>query len=214
MVKTQTFLFQVVDSVHGILFDPSQPDTLDRALSLLIEDKKLSNFAKSVASHGKLLSINMLASECIVSYAQLLENVLHFPSDTLIPYSSSPNQQKTWLWDLLDREIKQTSTSMQVSSSSKDKDYIPRSSIVHQLEEEYSRRNLGKGFQVENMTYDFPNESDWNIVNEMQVFEDYDCRETQEVLFHSCNFHAFPQSLAEKIMLKPDCEISVFLLGF
>lgn len=189
--QNSTFLFQVIDSVHGILFHPSIPDTLDRAFSLLIEDEKLSNLAHSVASHGKLLAMNMLALECIAGYAQLLDNVLQFPSDTLVPHSSSQNQQNIWLWDMLDREFKQTNTYVNVSDTNKDS--ILRSSIVHVLEEEFSRRILEKSSQLENGTYadQFPNGSDWNNVNEMQAFEDYEGREIHEVLLHACSFHVF-----------------------
>ncbi|RVW76209.1 hypothetical protein CK203_048965 [Vitis vinifera] len=79
----------VVDGVHVVIFPKNNPDALMRAFSLLISNGKLSKFAKAVALSGRLLAKNMLASECVNSYAKLLENVLSFPSDVLLPETLS-----------------------------------------------------------------------------------------------------------------------------
>ncbi|THU47717.1 hypothetical protein C4D60_Mb09t18580 [Musa balbisiana] len=173
----------VVNNVHGILFHPSTSDTLVRALSLLMGDKELSNIAHSVASRGKSLSMNMLASECISGYAELFESILHFPSDTLLPNSISQIQQKTWLWDLLDKEIKQTYTFTENENFLRNEYSRQRSSIVYLLEEQFSKRLMENDSQLVNETYaeDFPTLSDWDDISEMEASEDYVSREMQEL---------------------------------
>ncbi|URE34295.1 Glycosyl transferases group 1 [Musa troglodytarum] len=172
----------VANNVHGILFHPSTLDTLVRALSLLIGDKELSNIAHSVASHGKSLSMNMLASECISGYAELFESILHFPSDTLLPNSISQIQQKTWLWDLLDKEIKQTYAFTENENLLRNEYSRQRSSIVYLLEEQFSKRLMENDSQLVNKTYaeDFPTLSDWDDISDMEASEDYVSREMQE----------------------------------
>ncbi|XP_042469311.1 uncharacterized protein LOC122052005 isoform X2 [Zingiber officinale] len=171
----------VVDSVHGFLFHPSRLDTLERAFSLLITDNTLSNIAHSVASHGRSLSMDMLASECISGYAELLESILHFPSDTLLPYSTSHIQQKTWWWNI-EREIKQNNTMVNNSSLRYERSR-QISSIVYVLEEHFLMRLVDKGSQLENKTYkeDLPNQSDWIDVYEMEAIEDLESLEIQEL---------------------------------
>ncbi|XP_042474446.1 uncharacterized protein LOC122056526 isoform X2 [Zingiber officinale] len=171
----------VVDSVHGFLFHPSRLDTLERAFSLLITDNTLSNIAHSVASHGRSLSMDMLASECISGYAELLESILHFPSDTLLPYSTSHIQQKTWWWNI-ERETKQNNTMVNNSSLRYERSR-QISSIVYVLEEHFLMRLVDKGSQLENKTYkeDLPNQSDWIDVYEMEAIEDLESLEIQEL---------------------------------
>lgn len=125
--------------------------------------------------------MNMLASECIASYAELLESVLHFPSDTLLPYSISHIQQKTWWWDI-ERETKQNNT-MVNNSSLRYEHSRQISNIVYVLEEDFLMRLVDKGSQLENKTYteDLPNQSDWVDVHEMEAIEDLDSLEIQEV---------------------------------
>ncbi|WOK98770.1 hypothetical protein Cni_G07482 [Canna indica] len=172
----------VIDKVHGILFNPRIPATLARAFFLLIEDKNLSKLASSLASQGKLLSLNMFALECITGYAELLENVLEFPSDTLLPNSISQIQRKDWLWDLLDNN-KQTNIFKEIENSSSTNHHRQSSSIVYLLEEQYSKRFMGNVSEIENGTYteEYPTLSDWNSINEMDVSEAFEGREMQEI---------------------------------
>lgn len=154
---------------------------MERAFSLLITDDTLSNIAHSVASHGRSLSKDMLASECIAGYAELLESVLHFPSDVLLPYSTSHIQQKTWWWDI-ERETKQNNTMLNNSSFRYERSRQV-SNIVYVLEENFLMQLVDKSSQLENKTYaeDLPNQSDWIDVYEMEAIEDLESLEIQEV---------------------------------
>ena len=94
-----------MDGVHGIIFPKHKPDALMKSFALLISEGKLSKFAHSVGSSGRILARNMLASECIAGYAKLLENVLTFPSDSLLPAHISQLEQGAWEWSLFRKDI-------------------------------------------------------------------------------------------------------------
>lgn len=173
----------VENQVHGMIFHPHDLGTLAKAFSLLIKDKKLSKLAYSVASSGKLLSKNMLASECIREYAKLLENLLQFPSESMLPLPISHIKQNTWAWDSFQKENKQTSVSGQ-QESFQNNSTPRRSSIVVFLEDQAT----GK-FQVQNTSLivnessaeDFPTQLDWDILAEMEILEDSDRQEREEI---------------------------------
>ena len=172
-----------MDQVHGITFQPHDLGTLVKAFSLLIEDRKLSNLAHSVASFGKLLSKSMLASDCIADYAKLLENLLQFPSDVILPLSISHIKQDTWAWDLLEKEIVQTSTSAQHNQYHRT---MRRHSIVDFLEEQATGKlQVQTTTEVanESSAEDFPTKLDWDILAEMEILEESDRREREEVSF-------------------------------
>lgn len=171
-----------------MIFHPHDLGTLAKAFSLLIEDMKLSKLASSVAASGKLLSKDMLALECVREYAKLLENLLQFPSESMLPLPISHIKQNTWAWDLLQRENKQTTIAGQKERSQNDST-LRRSSIVVLLEDQAS----GK-FQVQNTgqvinessAEGFPTQLDWDILSEMETLEDYDRLEREEVSWFSC----------------------------
>ncbi|XP_050210140.1 uncharacterized protein LOC126660612 isoform X2 [Mercurialis annua] len=172
----------VVDGVHGLLFKKYNPDGLMRAFSRLISDGKLSRFGKSVASSGRLLAKNMLALECITGYAMLLENVLSFPSEALLPGQSSQLQQKVWEWNLLWNEIVPETADvlgMEGRNSS-----FRRSSIVFSLEEELTNQmdltNIS-GNGTETLVPDVPTESDWDVLREIDSLEEYERVESEEL---------------------------------
>ncbi|KAL0358555.1 UNVERIFIED_CONTAM: hypothetical protein Sangu_0704900 [Sesamum angustifolium] len=97
----------VVDGVHGIIFPKNDAEALTNTFSLLISEGKLSRFAHSVASSGRLHAANMFAAECIIGYAKLLEYVFDFPSDVLLPSRPSELKNLTWEWSLFRRELDQ-----------------------------------------------------------------------------------------------------------
>lgn len=198
MTKFQTS--QVVDGVHGMIFPRDEPDGLLRALSLLTSKGKLSNFAHTIGSSGRLLAKNMLASECIADYANLLENVLAFPSDALLPSQISEPKQ-AWEWNLFRGEIEQKSGDI-MNLDPKDT-YLSKSSIVYDLEEDMANPILLKNVsqsESDILVEDIPTELDWDILTEIESSEEVARLEMEEVLsfFTSITFSWFniptPQS--------------------
>ncbi|XP_057981048.1 uncharacterized protein LOC131166467 isoform X2 [Malania oleifera] len=171
----------IVDGAHGIIFPKHNPEALMRAFSLLISNGKLSKFAHIVASSGRLLAKNMLASECITGYAKLLENVLNFPSDTLLPVPSSRLQQGAWDWDLFKKEVGRRSIDM---PNINHKNTVRKSSIVYALEESLTNltdlRNIS-GNETETLVQDILTDTDWYVLGEIESSEDYERREMEEI---------------------------------
>ncbi|KAM1157393.1 hypothetical protein FF1_028003 [Malus domestica] len=171
----------VVDGVHMIFFPKHNPDALMSAFSLMISNGKLSKFARMVASSGRLLAMNLLASECITGYARLLENVLNFPSDALLPGPISQLEQGTWEWNLLGNEIDyRTGNILNIDEQSSWKN----SSVVNALEEDL----LGFGYSPnisENVTWDsaldIPTQLDWDLLKEIVSSEEYETLEMEEL---------------------------------
>lgn len=173
---------QVIDGAHGIFFSKYNPEALTRAFTRLILDGKLSKFAQTVASSGKLLAKNVFASECIMGYARLLENVLSFPSDALLPRPVSQLQQKVWDWNLFRKEIEhETDDSLDM-----DERDSRESSVVYALEEELT--NLVNSSNIsengtEILVPDVPTELDWDVLSEIESFEEYERLEMEEVRY-------------------------------
>uniref|UniRef100_A0A803KUK3 Glycosyl transferase family 1 domain-containing protein n=1 Tax=Chenopodium quinoa TaxID=63459 RepID=A0A803KUK3_CHEQI len=139
----------VVDGVHGMIFSKHKPDDLLRIFSHLISSEgKLSEFAGAVASSGKLLARNLLAFESIIGYAKLMEDVLHFPSDSLLPSPISQIRQDSWEWNSFSEVMEQTVGNM--ISNDEEGNIVEGSSIVQKLEEDFNSFANLKNISVEN----------------------------------------------------------------
>ncbi|KAL6129301.1 hypothetical protein ACLB2K_072653 [Fragaria x ananassa] len=172
----------VVDGVHMILFQRHDPDALLKAFSLMISNEKLSKFARTVASSGRLIAMNLLASESITGYARLLESVLKFPSDALLPGPLSQLQQGTWEWNLFGSEIDSGTGDM--LNINEDQASLENSSVVHTLEEEfsgfsYSTKISENGTEI--FAHDIPTQLDWDILREIELSEEYERVEMEEL---------------------------------
>ena len=164
-----------------MIFPRDEPGGLMRAFSPLTSKGKLSNFAHTIGSSGRLLAKNMLASECIAGYANLLENVLAFPSDALLPSQISEPKQ-AWEWNLFRREIEQKSGGM-MNLDPKDT-YLSKSSIVYDLEEDMADPILHKNVsqsESDILVEDIPTELDWDILTEIESSEEVERLEMEEV---------------------------------
>ncbi|KAF9674942.1 hypothetical protein SADUNF_Sadunf10G0180100 [Salix dunnii] len=165
----------VGNGAHGIVFSKYNLEALTRAFSLLISNGKLSKYAETVAFSGRLLAKNMLASECITGYARLLENMLSFPSDTLLPGPVSKLEQREWEWNLFSKELEQETDDL----SGMDQSLFPsrETSVVYSLEKEWS--NLFNSTIIsengtEILVPDIPTESDWDVLKEIESIEEYE----------------------------------------
>ncbi|XP_038891990.1 uncharacterized protein LOC120081305 [Benincasa hispida] len=171
----------VVEGFHGLLFPIFSLDALIRALTDLssTSDGRLTRIASNIASSGRLLAKNILASECITGYANLLEEVLNFPSDVIWPGSITQLAEAVWEWDLFWNELMQVSPNDQRDESVKKK-----SSIVIKLEEEFS--DLVSPLNISSpgkriLVHDIPTQQDWDIIGEIERTEEYDRVEMEEL---------------------------------
>lgn len=153
-----------------------------RAFSLLISEGKLSKFAHTVASSGRLLAKNMMASDCIAGYAELLESVLTFPSDVELPGQISQLKRGEWEWNLFRKEMELSANDMGIMDQKSS--YLGNSSIVYVLEEEFTKltglRN-GSQSELENLVQDIPSDLDWDILTEIENSEEVERLEQEEV---------------------------------
>ncbi|PKU86561.1 uncharacterized protein LOC110099352 [Dendrobium catenatum] len=162
----------VNDKIHGLVFCPQDIDSLASAFLLLIEDKRLSTMAYSVANEGRLLAENMFASDCIIDFAILLERMLHFPSDSFLPESVSQIKQRTWAWDLLGNENDQNNRFQHQGSwnfSAIQDERVPdKSQICPQVINESA-------------SLVYPTQLDWNDLSQMEIAEDFERQEMEEI---------------------------------
>uniref|UniRef100_A0A0A0KWP4 Glycosyl transferase family 1 domain-containing protein n=1 Tax=Cucumis sativus TaxID=3659 RepID=A0A0A0KWP4_CUCSA len=172
---------QVIDGFHGLLFPKFSSDALISALTDLTStsDGRLTMIANSIASSGRLLAKNILASECVTGYANLLKEVLNFPSDVVLPSSITRLPKAVWEWDLFWNELIQVPPNEQRSEKIKRK-----SSVVIKLEEEFS--DLVSPLNIsspgkEISAHDIPTQQDWDIIEEIELIEEYDRVEMEEL---------------------------------
>lgn len=162
-----------------IFFQKDNPEGLSRAFSLFISNGKLSKFARTIASAGRLRAKNMLALDCVTRYARILENVLNFPSVALLPGPISQLQQVSWEWNLFRKEIDLGTGDILnmdewgTSTSSRN------SSVVDLLEEEFTKNIT----QNENWSADQDtiSELDWDVLQDIESSEEYERLETEQV---------------------------------
>lgn len=173
----------VVDGVNGMTFSKHNPDDLLRIFSLLISSEgKLSKFAGAVGSAGKLLARNLLAFESITGHAKLLENVLNFPSDALLPAPISKIREDTWEWNSFSEVMEQTSDDM--INIDEEGNMIGGSSIIQTLEEDFiSFVNL-KNISLDNSDItesDLVSTEDLTGVEQIASFEEFERREMDQI---------------------------------
>lgn len=145
---------------------------------------RLSKLAERVASRGRLLAKNILASDCVASYSKLLQNVLDFPSGVFLPAPVSPIQQVNWEWD-----------SFRIDIEHRTGDIMGNSSIVYAIEDEYVKRyDFSK--LSENDTgsaqQDVLTTVDWAVLEEIETFDNYERLENDEVPLHLLIIFSFP----------------------
>lgn len=193
----------MIDGVHGVIFPKLNPDALMRSFSLLLSDGRLSELALAVASSGKLLAKDMLASECVTTYAKLLESLLHFPSDVILPSSVSQLQQLTWEWNFIAKKM----TNQEMTDMPHiDHEDIPlqKFSVVYDLEEELSEHpRITLENDTEILLQDFPSKDEWEILQEIERLEESENVEMEEVCpiailvcLSPSSFPFFPPSLS------------------
>ncbi|KAI3778351.1 hypothetical protein L2E82_07590 [Cichorium intybus] len=164
----------VIDGENGIIFSKDKPDELMKAFLLLISKGKLSNFATTIASSGRLLAKNMQASECVSGYIKLLNNVLTLPSESMLPDSISQLPGE-WEWDLFSGESDNTAYFIKNDTTS--------TSVVYDIEEHMTliMDSRSSENEPEIMAEDIPTELDWVVLSEIDTSEEVERVELEEI---------------------------------
>lgn len=173
---------QVVDGAHGITFPRNHPEALRNAFSLLVSDRKLSTFARAIASSGKLRARNMFAEECIFGLAKLVEDVFDFPSDVLLPTPASQMRNIAWEWSLFRKELDQISSEREHLHL--EDHLMVNLSVVYDLEEDiinYVALGNVSLDNAEGLEEDMPTSLDWDILSEIESSEEVEILEREEV---------------------------------
>ncbi|PAN29631.1 hypothetical protein PAHAL_5G239500 [Panicum hallii] len=93
------------DGVNGLLFPKKNIGMLTQVLLRAVSNGKVSVSGQKIASVGKAYAKNLMASETIEGYAELLENVIKFPTDALSPLTAGEIPlalKQEWKWHLFE----------------------------------------------------------------------------------------------------------------
>lgn len=161
-----------------MFFPKNNSDALTRAFSLFISNGKLSKFARTVASSGRLHAKNMLASYCVTSYARLVENVLNFPSDALLPSPISQLREISWEWNLFQKEI-QFGTGGILNMDEEDTSH-GNSNALDVVEEKFWDISENEN---ESADQDTITEADWDVLQDVESSEEYERLEMEQVWY-------------------------------
>ncbi|XP_059307856.1 uncharacterized protein LOC132059293 isoform X2 [Lycium ferocissimum] len=138
-------------------------------------------FAHTTASSGRPISKNMLAVECITGYAKLLENVITFSSDVILPGDTSQLKQGLWEWVHFQKDVENGNDIEDLQMN--DVDPI-NSSVVSYLEVDMTGfaplMNVSRD-DPEALMEVFPSELVWDVLNEMEQSEKVNRLETEEI---------------------------------
>lgn len=175
---------QIVDKVNGFIYHPRDIKMLNTVFSLLISDIKLSDFAYNISLSAKILSKNMFAFHCITDYIKLLENVIIFPSDTILPLPQSHIQQQTWEWSLFEKDIQEMVDKNHFQNINLNDYSMGDTNIVISMENKFaSSIETAKAFgnNTESFNEDFPTELDLEKIDVIETTEEVDRLEIDEV---------------------------------
>ncbi|KAH9295530.1 hypothetical protein KI387_039118 [Taxus chinensis] len=131
----------IEDGKHGFLFPVGNVNMITKAVSLAMLNGRLSVLAHQIASAGRLHARDVMASDVIVGYGTLLENVLQFPSEAVLPLPASEipvEVKKVWQWDLF-AVPSESRTEFQHQN-------IRKNSVVFQVEDLWKSRRHMAGF--------------------------------------------------------------------
>ncbi|CAN1258290.1 hypothetical protein LINPERPRIM_LOCUS9838 [Linum perenne] len=164
----------VTDEAHVLFFPKYDPEALMRTFSLLISDGNISELARTLSVSGRLFAKNMLATECVSGYAKLLENILGYPLDALLPASLDRLQQTTWEWALFGDEI-----DVEAADSN-----FKGLGVIQHLETEVQdlitsaniSANTTNKWEPDSVT-----KSDWDVLDEIERHEEFETVELHQV---------------------------------
>lgn len=126
----------------------------------------------------------MFAFHCITDYIKLLENVIIFPSDTILPLPQSHIQQQTWEWSLFEKDIQEMVDKNHFQNINLNDYSMGDTNIVISMENKFaSSIETAKAFgnNTESFNEDFPTELDLEKIDVIETTEEVDRLEIDEV---------------------------------
>eukprot|EP01018_Ginkgo_biloba_P015372 Gb_19079 [translate_table: standard] len=168
----------IEDRVQGFLFPVGNINMITKALFLATSSGKLSVLAHEIASAGRLHAKDLMVSDAIEGYSELLENVLQFPSEARIPQHVSEipaTIKRVWQWQLMDEASKSNIEYLEQG--------FKNSSVVSQIEEQWTRSRpmkhiLFDSSKLEEETFSL---LDWEEEKTIEMAEDIERREEEEL---------------------------------
>ncbi|KAE9595449.1 hypothetical protein Lal_00031236 [Lupinus albus] len=95
----------VDDRVNGYLFPKDNGRVLRQIVLEVISKGNISPLARNIASIGRSTAKNLMVSEAVEGYASLVQNIIRFPSEVVLPNAVSeisPDVKEQWQWHLLE----------------------------------------------------------------------------------------------------------------
>jgi hypothetical protein len=192
---------QIVDGENGVLFPVGDDTKLSDAIVLVLKDESEG----MVAVNGQSKAWNMFASNVSLSFGELLESILEFPSDADLPRpldEAAKRLKGGWCWDMLFP----TSVPFRESFQSRLKE--PRtekddvgSGIIKILEDEWTLRNATEivqnsteivGPRTVSVDLELPNTFDLKEATAIEEDVAAEKTEREEV---RCKLHTFKMKL-------------------
>ncbi|KAK9158694.1 hypothetical protein Scep_005268 [Stephania cephalantha] len=158
---------------HGLLYGKNLTALL-QAFSYIVSAKGLTLFAHEIAESGKMHAKNMLASECINGYAELLESLFKFLPDVSLPKTRKDSLKTVWEWGFLGNDLGNSTNQPMADTLER------KSDILHALEEKFTSL---KSSESETIIQDeeCPTEEDWDILHEMERNIEHEMQEMEEL---------------------------------
>lgn len=177
----------IVDRKHGFIFPAGNVGMMTKILYSAISHGKLSDLACKIASSGRTHAKNLLASDTVLGYAELLEKLLQFPSESMLPKPilSLPDELKNaWQWHLL-VELKSQENEQVAEGTLESKEQLTgNSSIVFGMEELWNisifSTNASENGSV-GARDEIPGQIDWDEQKYTEMMEEIERREEEEL---------------------------------
>ncbi|KAL2930626.1 Dimethyladenosine transferase [Bienertia sinuspersici] len=165
LIRAMSFGSPIVVPDLPVIRRYHNPEDLLKIFSLLISSEgKLSEFAVAVGSAGKHLARNLLAFESITAHAKLMENVLNFPSDALLPTPIYQIQEDSWEWNSFSEVMEQrTNDIVNIDEEG--------SSIIQLLEDNFTSFVALRNLSLDN-----------SDINEQDLLSTEDLNNVEEIL--------------------------------
>ncbi|KAL4191036.1 hypothetical protein AMTRI_Chr07g78810 [Amborella trichopoda] len=170
----------IQNGTHGLIYPMNDTGRLIATFSFLVTDGKLNNYAHMLGYSGRLHARNMFALDFITTYAKLLENVLQFPSDAMLPkpVSRLPAHEVQWAWDLIGNEIAMTDGQILGEGVRKPNRLHRNSNVMSAIEESWKSSMNASDDQI---AEDIPTQQDWDDARDTEISEEYERREMEEL---------------------------------
>lgn len=162
---------QIVDGENGLLFPVGDDMKLSDAIVHVLKNESVG----AMAVNGQSQAWNMFASNVSLSYGELLESILEFPSEAELPRSLdevAKSLKEGWCWDLLfpasARSFRESFQSQVEGPTVKENDV--GSGIIEMLEHQWMIRS-GEVQNIRDKVGFAKSIEDWDFLSEFDLDE-------------------------------------------